>query len=106
MTDLRQALPDGMDPDEWDARKIVVMRTHVIARWLLTGCDDLEAPAARAVRLWAARTKMAALDGVTDPEGLEVWMATQHAVDRVYGRQTVPVAVRAARPEDIGLVSA
>lgn len=106
MTDLRQALPDGMDPNEWAARKLVVMRTHVIARWLLTGCDDLEAAPARAIRLWASRMKMAALDGVTDPDGLEVWMACQHAIDRTFGRQTVPVAVKAERPEDIGLVSA
>lgn len=106
MTDLRQALPPGMDPDEWMARKVVVMRAHTLARGLLAGCDHAETVEARAIRLWAARTKMAMLDGVDDPVGLEVWMACQHAIDRLVGRQTVPVAVKAERPEDIGLVSA
>lgn len=106
MTDLRVAVPPGMSQEEWDARRLVVMRAHVLARTLLAGCAHAETIEARAVRLWAARTKMAMLDGVDDPEGLEVWMACQHAIDRRFGRQTVPVAQRAERPEDIGLVSA
>lgn len=104
--ELHQALPPGMSQAEWDARKLVVLRTHTLATWLLQGCAHAEVVEARALRLWAARTKWAMLDGVTDPEGLEVWMACQHGVDQAYGRQTVPVATRAERAEDIGLVSA
>lgn len=106
MTDLRMALPPGMSQEEWDARRLVVMRTHVLARALLGGCAHAESLEARAIRLWASRTKMAMLDGVGDPEDLEVWMACQHAIDVRFGRQTVPVATKAERPEDIGLVSA
>lgn len=98
--------PKGIDPDEWMARKLVVMRVHTMARWLLMGCEHANTLEARAIRLYAQRTKMTMLDGVTDPIELEDWMAAQHAVDRAFGRQTVPVAVEAERPEDIGLVSA
>lgn len=104
--DLRQALPPGMDEQEWMARKVVTMRAHQLARTLLAGCDHAETIEARAIRLWAARTKMAMLDGVDDPVGLEVWMACQHAIDVLTGHQTVPVARRAETAEDIGLVSA
>lgn len=98
--------PPGVDPDEWIARKLVVMRVHTLAVRLLMACDNAESIEARSIRLYAQRTKMTMLDGVADPIELEDWMACQHAVDRAYGRQTVPVAVRAERPEDIGLVSA
>lgn len=98
--------PKGIDPDEWMARKLVVMRVHELCRGLLMGCEHANTLEARAIRLYAQRTKMTMLDGVDDPIELEDWMAAQHAVDRAYRRQTVPVAVKAERPEDIGLVGA
>ena len=97
--------PTGIDPDEWMARKLVVMRVHGMCRGLLMGCEHANTLEARAIRLYAQRTKMTMLDGVADPIELEDWMACQHAVDRRFGRQTVPVAVRAEGPEDIGLVA-
>lgn len=98
--------PPGVDPDEWIARKLVVMRVHAMARFLLMGCAHAETIEARAIRLYAQRTKMTMLDGVDDPIELEDWLACQHAVDRACGRQTVPVARKAERAEDIGLVGA
>lgn len=103
---VAQDAPRGVDPDEWIARKLVVARVHAMAVWLLMGCEHADTLEARAIRLYAQRSKMTMLDGVADPIELEDWMACQHAVDRAYRKSTVPVAVKAERPEDIGLVSA
>lgn len=98
--------PPGVDPDEWIARKLVVMRVHAMARFLLMGCAHAETIEARAIRLYAQRTKMTMLDGVADPIELEDWMACQHAVDRLLAKETVPMRRVAERPEDIGLIGA
>lgn len=97
--------PPGVDPDEWIARKLVVMRVHAMAVRLLMACDNAESIEARSIRLYAQRTKMTMLDGVADPIDLEDWMACQHAVDRLLAKETVPMRRVAERPEDIGLIA-
>lgn len=69
---------------EEEARLAVLNRIHGLAAFLLGfDCvnDDATDWFGALVRRWAQRCKWRLVDGF-DPDRYEVWLATQHAIDR------------------------